>query len=57
MSCIWSPDARRILTGVLNPRLRVDNGYKVFKYNGELLNNVDFSQTELYEVLWRPGKE
>jgi len=56
VSCIWSPDARRILTGVLNPRLRVDNGYKVFKYNGELLNNVDFSQTELYEVLWRPGK-
>jgi len=56
VSCIWSPDARRILTGVLNPRLRVDNGYKVFKYTGELLNSVDYSSTELYEVIWKPGK-
>lgn len=56
VSCIWAPDARRILTGVLNPRLRVDNGYKIFKYTGELLNSVDFSKTELYEVIWRPGQ-
>jgi len=54
--CSWAPDGRRILTGVLNPRLRVDNGYKIFKYNGVLLNSVDFSQSELYEVMWRPGK-
>jgi len=56
VSCMWSPDSRRILTGVLNPRLRVDNGYKVFKYNGDVLNSVDYSHTELYEVLWQPGK-
>jgi len=56
VSCLWSPDGKRILTGVLNPRLRVDNCYKVFKYTGELMNNVDFSTTELYEVIWRPGK-
>jgi translation initiation factor 2A len=56
VSCLWAPDARRILTGVLNPRLRVDNCYKVFKYNGELLTTVDFTVTELYEVVWRPGK-
>jgi translation initiation factor 2A len=55
VSCLWSPDGRRILTGVLNPRLRVDNCYKVFKYTGEQLNSVDFSHTELYEVMWRPG--
>jgi translation initiation factor 2A len=56
VSCIWSPDSRRMLTGVLNPRLRVDNGYKIFKYNGDVLNTVDYSHTELYEVLWQPGK-
>jgi len=55
VNCSWSPDGRRILTGVLNPRLRVDNGYKVFKYNGVLLNKVDFSKSELYEVVWRPS--
>jgi len=56
VSCLWAPDGKRILTGVLNPRLRVDNAYKVFKYTGELLNSVDYSDTELYEVLWKPGK-
>jgi len=54
VSCTWSPDGRRLMTGVLNPRLRVDNDYKIFKYNGELINSIDFSHTELYEVLWRP---
>jgi len=57
VSCKWAPDGRRLMTGVLNPRLRVDNCYKVFKYTGKLLNTVDFSHTELYEVLWRPGKD
>jgi len=56
VSYLWAPDGKRILTGVLNPRLRVDNAYKVFKYTGELLNSVDYSDTELYEVLWKPGK-
>lgn len=27
---------------------------KVFKYDGTVLNNVDYSNSELYEVLWRP---
>ena len=55
VSCKWAPDGRRILTGVLNPRLRVSNNYKIFKYNGELLQHVDFSNSELYEVIWKPG--
>mmetsp|Transcript_25171 Transcript_25171/g.22198 ORF Transcript_25171/g.22198 Transcript_25171/m.22198 type:complete len:292 (+) Transcript_25171:711-1586(+) len=56
VSCQWSPDGRKIMTGVLNPRLRVDNNYRIFKYNGESLNTVDFGHSELYEVLWRPGQ-
>lgn len=29
VSCIWAPDGKKFLTGVLNPRLRVDNNFKV----------------------------
>jgi translation initiation factor 2A len=54
--CGWSPDGRKIMTAVLNPRLRVDNNIKTFKYNGLLINSVDYSHSELYEVAWRPGK-
>ncbi len=43
------------MTAVLNPRLRVSNNYKVFKYTGELLHHVDFSHSELYDVNWKPG--
>ena len=28
----------------------------MFKYNGILLHTVDFSKSELYEVMWRPGR-
>eukprot|EP00331_Platyophrya_macrostoma_P020198 CAMPEP_0176467302 /NCGR_PEP_ID=MMETSP0127-20121128/38385_1 /TAXON_ID=938130 /ORGANISM="Platyophrya macrostoma, Strain WH" /LENGTH=262 /DNA_ID=CAMNT_0017860591 /DNA_START=102 /DNA_END=890 /DNA_ORIENTATION=- len=52
----WSPDGRRIMAAALNPRLRVDNYFKVFKYNGSLINSVDYKNSELYEVAWRPGK-
>lgn len=53
--CGWSPDGRKIMTAVLNPRLRVDNNFKVFKYNGLLINSFDYSNSELYEIAWRPG--
>ena len=42
------------MTGVLNPRLRVDNNFKIFNYQTNLINCMDFSKTELYEILWRP---
>lgn len=38
----WSLDGKYILTGVLTPRLRVDNNFKLFKWNGELLNTCGF---------------
>lgn len=43
------------MTAVLNPRLRVDNHFKIFKYDGDLINKFDFSHTELYDVIWRPS--
>lgn len=50
--CDWSPDGRFLLTATLSPRLRVDNGIKVWHCTGPLLHiqMVD----ELYQCSWRP---
>lgn len=36
--CEWSPDGRFLLCATLSPRLRVDNGIKVFHYTGGLMH-------------------
>lgn len=50
--CEWSPDGRFILTATLSPRLRVDNGIKIWHCTGGLMHveSVD----ELYQASWRP---
>jgi translation initiation factor 2A len=35
VSLDWSPCSRYLLTATTAPRMNVDNGFKVFKYNGE----------------------
>ncbi|CCH42451.1 Eukaryotic translation initiation factor 2A [Wickerhamomyces ciferrii] len=50
--CQWSPDGRYILTATTSPRLRVDNGVKVWYATGKLIFNKDFK--ELFAVDWRP---
>lgn len=50
--CEWSPDGRHILTATLSPRLRVDNGIRIWHALGGLMYNEEMS--ELYEVTWRP---
>ena len=51
----WSPCGRRLLTSTVAPRLNVDNGFKIWRYNGELLAHVE--REKLYEAVWRPRKE
>ncbi|KAF9428101.1 hypothetical protein BGZ94_003370 [Podila epigama] len=51
--CEWSPDGRHILTATLSPRLRVDNGYKIWHYTGTLVHVEEMN--ELYQVSWRPS--
>lgn len=51
----WSPCGRRLLTSTVAPRLNVDNGFKIWRYNGELLAHVE--REKLYEAAWRPRKE
>jgi len=50
--CEWSPDGKHILTATTSPRLRVDNGIRIWHVAGELMYNEDMH--ELYHVIWRP---
>ena len=50
--CEWSADGRFLLTATLSPRLRVDNGIKIWHCSG-LLVYVKLIE-ELYQVSWRP---
>ncbi|KAG9296394.1 hypothetical protein G9A89_014986 [Geosiphon pyriformis] len=49
----WSPDGRYIMTATLSPRLRVDNGYKIWHYTGVLVHARNVN--ELLQVGWRPA--
>ena len=50
--CEWSADSKYILTATTSPRLRVDNGVKIWHVGGGLMYNEDMH--ELYHVTWRP---
>lgn len=32
VTCEWAPDGRHFLTATLAPRLRVDNGFQIFRW-------------------------
>lgn len=50
--CQWSPDGKHILTATTSPRLRVDNGVRIWHAAGQLMYNEEMN--ELYQVSWRP---
>lgn len=50
--CEWSPDGRYILTATTSPRLRVDNGVKIWHHSGKLMFAKEHE--ELFSVGWRP---
>ena len=50
--CEWSPDGKYLLTATTSPRLRVDNGVRIWHVGGALMYNEDYQ--ELYHVTWRP---
>ncbi|RVX75267.1 hypothetical protein B0A52_00619 [Exophiala mesophila] len=52
--CEWSPDGVHILTATTSPRLRVDNGIRIWHASGSLVYNGEMN--ELYNVYWRPQK-
>ena len=51
----WSPDGMTLLTATTAPRLRVGNGFKVWKYSGSSIYEEPFAvNTELYKISWQP---
>jgi translation initiation factor 2A len=54
VSYAWSPDSRYFLTSILTPRMNVDNGFKIFKYNG-IGPICVIRQEQLFSVQWRPA--
>ncbi|PLW34016.1 hypothetical protein PCASD_22333 [Puccinia coronata f. sp. avenae] len=50
--CEWSPDGRFIMCATLSPRLRVDNGVRIFHYRGQLIHV--YPVENLYAASWRP---
>jgi len=50
--CAWSPCGRFLMTAVLSPRLRVDNGIKIWHCSGPLMHVQPIE--ELYQASWRP---
>lgn len=48
----WSPDGRLIMASTLSPRLRVDNGVRIYHWSGELIHAELVN--ELYQAAWRP---
>lgn len=48
----WSPDGQLLLTATLSPRLRVDNGVRIWHCTGKLVH-VDMVD-EMYQACWRP---
>jgi translation initiation factor 2A len=54
VQCMWTPDSRWFVTATTHPRLRVDNGFKVFRYNG-CGPEVVQARDELYSIQMRPA--
>ncbi|CAL5391780.1 unnamed protein product [Camellia sinensis] len=48
----WSPDGCYFMTATTAPRLQVDNGIKIFHYNGSLYFKKMFDK--LYQAEWKP---
>jgi translation initiation factor 2A len=45
----WSPDSRIIFTSVTSPRRNVDNGVRIFRYNGvEITNMMPWNNVQYY---------
>lgn len=49
----WAPDSRAFLTAILWPRLRVDNGFKLWSPSGALLHHLKVEQLSI--AAWRPA--
>lgn len=58
----YSPDSRYFMTSILSPRMNVDNGVSIYKYNGTPVFSYDCDKSTkktnglAYSCMWRPSK-
>ena len=52
VECEWAPNGRVLMTSSTHPRMRVDNSITFFRYTGEQICKLEFS--ELYSAKWKP---
>ena len=56
----WSPDSRLVVVSTTSPRMNVDNGVHVYRYNGDKMtnlpwNNDDYKPDRLLEATFLPA--
>lgn len=57
----WSPDSRWLVTSTTSPRMNVDNGLRLFRYNGDEVvsnlpwNNQEYAPDQLLQVAFVPA--
>lgn len=52
----WDPRSECFIGYTIAPRLRVDNGFKVYHSTGTLIHEVQWpAGQELYDLQWQPG--
>lgn len=51
----WSPCSRYFLSAVTSPRMRVDNGLRVVRFDGQLIHEHKFDGPGLYQAMFRPA--
>ncbi|CRG99051.1 eukaryotic translation initiation factor subunit eIF2A, putative [Plasmodium relictum] len=49
--CDWSNDGLLFMTASTYPRMKVENTFKIYTYEGNLVNSFNFN--ELYDVKWK----
>ncbi|VDN07119.1 unnamed protein product [Thelazia callipaeda] len=51
----WAPDGQHVMTATTAPRLRIDNCFRIWHYNGNLVYEKRYDHPlELWQVQWRP---
>ncbi|XP_040043881.2 eukaryotic translation initiation factor 2A [Gasterosteus aculeatus] len=54
----WCPDGEHVVTATCSPRLRVNNGFKIWHYTGSVLHKQEAEPgCQLWEVRWQPAPE
>ncbi|VVC37109.1 Hypothetical protein CINCED_3A019781 [Cinara cedri] len=49
----WCPDGQHFVTATTAPRLKVNNGYKIWHSSGALLHEKPWGKEELFQVVWQ----